>query len=126
MIEERALEFDCEGESLVGILSGARSGVRRGVLVVVGGPQYRAGSHRQFTLLARHLAEYGLPALRFDYRGIGATSPVVLGEPGDAALLGTVTLESMALVLNPFDRTLSPMRLTLAGIPSRAGYPAVT
>jgi exosortase A-associated hydrolase 1 len=41
------------------------------VLIVVGGPQYRAGSHRQFTLLARQLAQRGIPALRFDYRGMG-------------------------------------------------------
>ena len=41
------------------------------MLIVVGGPQYRAGSHRQFTLLARHLAEHGVPTLRFDYRGMG-------------------------------------------------------
>jgi hypothetical protein len=39
---------------------------------------------------------------------------VVLGEPGDDALLGTVTLESLGLVLNPFDRTLLPMRARLA------------
>jgi exosortase A-associated hydrolase 1 len=41
------------------------------VLIVVGGPQYRAGSHRQFVLLARHLAAQGVPVLRFDYRGMG-------------------------------------------------------
>jgi exosortase A-associated hydrolase 1 len=68
---ERALGFDCEGERLVGILSGAEQPAPRGVLIVVGGAQYRAGSHRQFTLLARHLAEHGVPALRFDYRGMG-------------------------------------------------------
>jgi uncharacterized protein len=42
-----------------------------GVLIVVGGPQYRAGSHRQFTLLARQLAQAGIAALRFDFRGMG-------------------------------------------------------
>ena len=68
---EQALVFDCEGSSLVGVLSGAALVAERGVLIVVGGPQYRAGSHRQFTLLARHLAERGVPALRFDYRGMG-------------------------------------------------------
>jgi uncharacterized protein len=41
------------------------------VLVVVGGPQYRAGSHRQFVLMARALASAGYPVLRFDHRGIG-------------------------------------------------------
>ena len=41
-------------------------------------------------------------------------SPVILGEKGDEALLGAVTLEVLGLVLNPFDRTLRPMRLMLA------------
>ena len=41
-------------------------------------------------------------------------SPVILGEPGDDALLGVVTLENIALVFNPFSRTLHPMRLLLA------------
>jgi len=68
---EEALVFDCEGKSLLGILSGAGRPAGRGVLIVVGGPQYRAGSNRQFTLLARHLAERGVPTLRFDYRGMG-------------------------------------------------------
>jgi len=68
---EEALAFDCEGKSLLGILSGAGRPAGRGVLIVVGGPQYRAGSNRQFTLLARHLAERGVPTLRFDYRGMG-------------------------------------------------------
>lgn len=50
----------------------------------------------------------------FTYQGTTAPSPVVLGELGDAALLGTVTLESLGLVLNPFERTLRPMRMRLA------------
>src|SRR5882762_1917682 len=68
---EHALVFDCGGESLFGILSAAELPAGRGVLIVVGGPQYRVGSHRQFTLLARHLSECGVPTLRFDYRGMG-------------------------------------------------------
>jgi hypothetical protein len=51
---------------------------------------------------------------RFSYRGIDVPSPVVLGERRDAPLLGTVTLEALGLVLNPFDRTLRPMRLMMA------------
>ena len=38
---------------------------------MVGGPQYRVGSHRQFVLLARDLAADGFPVFRFDYRGMG-------------------------------------------------------
>lgn len=51
---------------------------------------------------------------RFVLDGNDAHSPVVLGEPGDAALLGTVTLEIFGLVLNPFDRTLRPARMMMA------------
>jgi len=43
-----------------------------------------------------------------------AHSPVILGEPGDEALLGMVTLEIFALVLDPFKRTLRPMHMRLA------------
>ena len=46
-------------------------------------------------------------------QGEGHT-PVILGEPGDTALLGVVTLEILGLVLNPFNRTLQPMRMLLA------------
>ena len=41
-------------------------------------------------------------------------TPVILGEEGDEALLGVVTLEILGLVLNPFNRTLQPMRMMLA------------
>jgi exosortase A-associated hydrolase 1 len=66
-----ALRFDCEGDALYGVASVPKAPAPRGVIIVVGGPQYRAGSHRQFTLLARALAEQGIAALRFDVRGMG-------------------------------------------------------
>lgn len=46
-------------------------------------------------------------------QGEGHT-PVILGVPGDEALLGIVTLEVLGLVLDPFQRTLQPMRVMLA------------
>src|SRR5437660_6007124 len=70
-VDERAIVFQCEGESLVGVVSAPAGNPRRGVVVVVGGPQYRAGSHRQFTLVARSLANGGFPVLRFDHRSMG-------------------------------------------------------
>ena len=69
--EERALAFRCGGDTLVGIAAVPVQSATRGVLIIVGGPQYRVGSHRQFALLARHLAAHGIAALRFDYRGMG-------------------------------------------------------
>jgi len=73
-VRELALRFRCAGDSasrLVGILSLPHLPGPRGVLIVTGGPQYRAGSHRQFVLLARFLAARGVAVLRFDYRGMG-------------------------------------------------------
>lgn len=85
-IVERGVSFDCEGCWLYGVLSlpaGAAPSAR-GVVVVVGGPQYRVGSHRQFTLLARELASQGVPVLRFDYRGMGDSE----GDPRDFSDVG--------------------------------------
>jgi exosortase A-associated hydrolase 1 len=76
-VAERAAMFDCDGDRMLGIVSLPAQPSGRGVLVVVGGPQYRAGSHRQFTLLCRGLAGEGIAAMRFDYRGMGDAE----GEP---------------------------------------------
>lgn len=45
-------------------------------------------------------------------QGEGHT-PVILGQDDDEPLLGVVTLEILGLVLNPFNRTLQPMRMLL-------------
>lgn len=74
-VREEALSFDCEGEQLVGVLS--MPGTRQAdlaLVVIVGGPQVRTGSHRQFTRLCRSVAAAGWPALRFDVRGMGDSS----------------------------------------------------
>ena len=74
MTAERPLVFNCAGERLVGVLHEADGAADLGVVVVVGGPQYRVGSHRQFVLMARALAASGLPVFRFDFRGMGDSS----------------------------------------------------
>lgn len=76
---EEVLNFDCEGTQLFGVVSLPSSAKQTGVVIIVGGPQYRPGSHRQFVLLARSLAAQGYPVLRFDYRGMG-DSPGELGH----------------------------------------------
>lgn len=70
---ETAITFCCADDDLVGILHRPDSTLTRplGVLIIVGGPQYRVGSHRQFVLMARKLAAAGYPVFRFDYRGMG-------------------------------------------------------
>ncbi len=52
----------------------------------------------------------------FELNGEGGPAPVIYGEQGDLPLLGATTLESIGLVLNPFTRTLHPMRLLMMGL----------
>jgi len=56
----------------------------------------------------------GVSECTFELEGRRATSPVVLGDTEDEALLGAVTLETLGLMLNPLNRTLQPMRMVLA------------
>jgi len=67
---ELLLRFD----GMIGILAapcGPHARCEIGVVIVVGGPQTRVGSHRQFVTMARALARAGYPCLRFDYAGMG-------------------------------------------------------
>ncbi len=68
---ESPVVFECAGECLVGVLHPGQAKEKTGVVIVVGGPQYRVGSHRQFVHMARRIAAAGYPVLRFDYRGMG-------------------------------------------------------
>jgi uncharacterized protein len=71
-LPEQAHVIPCGDEAMVAVLHpGTRPQSELGVLVIVGGPQYRVGSHRQFVLMARDLAAAGYPVMRFDYRGMG-------------------------------------------------------
>jgi len=76
-ITRQPVAFPCSQDWLLGVLTRPEKPRRRGVLIVVGGPQYRAGSHRQFVLLANDLAAEGYAVMRFDYRGMGDST----GEP---------------------------------------------
>ena len=71
MDAEQAVVFDCEGMRLVGVATQPERPGEIGVLILVGGRQYRAGSHRQFVLLARRLASADFSSFRFDFRGMG-------------------------------------------------------
>lgn len=60
------------------------------------------------TVIERQLSECVI-ALTYGER----TTQVILGEPGDQALLGVVTLEEFGLMLNPFKGEIQPMKMLL-------------
>ncbi|GAB5450521.1 MAG: hydrolase 1, exosortase A system-associated [Halioglobus sp.] len=68
---EQGAVIPCGDNRLTGILALPDDPAGVGVVLLVGGPQYRVGSHRQFTLLGRDLAAAKIPSLRFDYSGMG-------------------------------------------------------
>ena len=70
----------------------------------------------EFVLVDGTSIERDVSHCMFSYAGIRAPSPVVLGRPDDETLLGRLTLESMGLVLDPFNRTLRPLRARLAAL----------
>ena len=143
---ERPLTFSCEGETLLGIVGIPAGPVRGiGVVVVVGGPQYRAGSHRQFVLLARRIAAAGVPVLRFDYRGMGdsagamrdfetvapdiraAIDALVQAAPDvqDVVLWGLCDAASAALMYAPSDPRVSGLVLVNPWVRTDAGIARV-
>lgn len=71
-MREIPIVFECEGSELVGMVHLPARPQARGMLsIVAGGPQYRGGVCRMQVHMARHLAEAGVPVMRFDYRGLG-------------------------------------------------------
>ena len=77
---ETPLVFALGDDALVGMLAApAGPAHETAMLVVVGGPQVRTGSHRHFVQLARHLAAQGHAVLRFDVRGMGDSSGTPAG-----------------------------------------------
>lgn len=105
---ETPLSFDCDGARLIGILTTPIAPERVGVVVVVGGPQYRVGSHRQFVLLARALADAGIPSLRFDCRGMGDSE-------GHTRTFESID-EDLAAAIDAFQRETSVTNIVLWGL----------
>jgi uncharacterized protein len=108
---ESAITIACEGDALVGVLSAPADRPSAGVafLVIVGGPQYRVGSHRQFVQLSRALATEGFTCLRFDVRGMGDSS-------GEARSFESLAVDIGAAVDALVQRTGSTTRVVLWGL----------
>ncbi|MES2715280.1 MAG: hydrolase 1, exosortase A system-associated [Pseudomonadota bacterium] len=88
-VREIPVVFDCEGSELVGMVHLPARVSGRGMLsIVAGGPQYRGGVCRMQVQMARHLADAGIPVMRFDYRGLGDSEGRFRGFQDVAADLG--------------------------------------
>lgn len=98
-----------DAEPMVGVVSVPKQPCALGLVVVVGGPQYRVGSHRQFVLLARRLARAGFAVMRFDYRGMGDSQ----GEPRSFESID----DDIALAVNALQQACSAVtRVVLWGL----------
>ena len=80
-MSEQGVIFNSNGKQLVAIehLPALihQGQTKKGVIIVVGGPQTRVGSHRLFVYLARALAKKGVVVFRFDYNGAGDSEGTV-------------------------------------------------
>lgn len=106
---EEATSFTCAEDNLLGILCQPDTPAQTGVIVIVGGPQYRVGSHRKFVLLARALAAAGYAVLRFDYRGMGDSE----GQPRQ---FGAVSADIAAAIDVLQQRVASVRQVVLWGL----------
>ena len=100
-LEQRALRFQSGGAGLIGIVDVPERPLVRGMLVVPDSTQYRAGSHRQFTLLSRLLAARGVAVMRFDRRGAGDSEGDAEGG-GNSGLAEEMGAEDIAAAMKEF------------------------
>jgi predicted aspartyl protease len=70
-------------------------------------------SSRTFTLADGSRVTRRVGDAVFALQGQKGASPVIFGEEDDSTLLGTVTLEALGFVLDPFKRELRPLPMVL-------------
>jgi predicted aspartyl protease len=76
----------------------------------------RAHSRRTFILADGTEITRRIGDATFLLEGYRAASPVIFGQKDDSALLGTVSLESLGLILDPLKRVLRPLPMVLGQI----------
>jgi len=73
----------------------------------------RPNRRESFTLMDGSQVTRQLADAVFEVAGRQGASPVIVGKPGDATVMGAVTLESLGLMLDPLRRELRPMRMLM-------------
>jgi predicted aspartyl protease len=74
----------------------------------------KPGKTKSFILADGTEIKRSLGQALFRMNGDEAASPVIFGEEGDSTLLGSVSLEALGLMLDPFKRELRPLPMILA------------
>ena len=69
--------------------------------------------HRKFTLANGERVERDVGVVIFACNGREGAAETIFGEPGDKPLLGALTLETLALKVNPRKGRLEPVELML-------------
>ena len=76
----------------------------------------RPHSSRTFVLADGTEITRGVGDATFRIDDMRAASPVIFGEPDDASLMGTVSLEALGLILDPMKRVLRPLPMVLGHV----------
>ena len=109
---EQPVVIHSPGGHMLGIISSPAAHTAApsiGVLLVLGGAQSRAGSHRQCVTLARRLAAAGVACLRFDLPGLG-------DSPGLPAAFDETAPQLGCAIDTLFQRQPGMQRIVLWGL----------
>jgi predicted aspartyl protease len=68
---------------------------------------------RSFTLANGDVIRREVGTALFRYKRRRAGAPIIFGEPGDADIVGVMTLEALGLALDPLKRELRPLPMLL-------------
>jgi len=80
----------------------------------------KRGKTKTFILADGTEIKRSLGEARFRINDQEGTSPVIFGEKGDSTLLGSISLEVLGLMLDPFKRELRPLPMMLASYNPKA------
>jgi alpha/beta superfamily hydrolase len=111
-MKEQPVTFQVNGEQLVGMLHLPAQLPAPGVCLFHGFTGHKGESHRLFVTCARALAEAGLIALRFDFRGSGDSS----GEFHEMTLAREVEDAQAALTFLAEQQGVLPHKLGTIGL----------
>lgn len=74
----------------------------------------KPGKSKTFILADGTEVKRSIGQALFRLNGDEAAAPVIFGAAGDSVLLGSVSLEALGLMLDPFKRELRPLPMMLA------------